>query len=57
LGLHGSLDAETLTKIETLSGHRGRITALAISPNGDKLASQGSDGTIRFWDVSKVVEK
>lgn len=51
------LDAEKLTTLETLTGHRGRIMTLAISPDSSTLASHGEDGMIRFWDVSNVIEK
>jgi WD40 repeat protein len=33
-----------------LQGATGRVTSLAISPDGQRLAAGGSDGTVRFWD-------
>jgi WD40 repeat protein len=38
------------TELETLTGHAGRAAdALAITANGDWLASGSSDNTIRIW--------
>ena len=37
--------------LEPLAGHRRYIHALALSPNGDVLASGSSDRSIRLWDV------
>lgn len=35
-----------------LRGHRGRVWALAFSPDGTLLASGGDDQTIRFWSAA-----
>jgi WD40 repeat protein len=42
------LHKETLT---SFNGHTEKISALAFSPCGQKLASGSSDKTIRLWDV------
>jgi len=34
-----------------LSGHRGRIRALAVSPSGATIASGSDDGAIRLWNL------
>ena len=36
----------------TLIGHKGWVNAAAFSPDGTSLTSGGSDGTLRFWDVT-----
>jgi WD40 repeat protein len=33
----------------TLSGHGGSVLAVAFSPDGNRLASSGQDGSIRIW--------
>jgi WD repeat-containing protein 48 len=38
-----------------LKGHSGNIRAIALSSNGDKLLSAGSDSTIRVWDIGMQV--
>lgn len=35
----------------TYRGHFGRVNALAWSPNGQRIASVGSDKTLQVWDV------
>lgn len=37
--------------IQTLAGHRGEITAIALSPDGELIASGSSDKTIRLWSL------
>ncbi|MCG8346830.1 MAG: hypothetical protein MI924_03485, partial [Chloroflexales bacterium] len=38
--------------LHTLSGHMDSIRSLAFSPDGQRLASGGSDGMIHLWEVS-----
>ncbi|WP_261198598.1 S-layer homology domain-containing protein [Laspinema olomoucense] len=44
-------DLRTGDRIRTLEGHRGRVGALAIAPNGQRAISGGGDGEIKIWDV------
>jgi WD40 repeat protein len=35
-----------------LTGHKGQVLCLAVTPDGGLLASGGRDGTIRLWHLS-----
>ena len=35
-------------------GHRGWVTALAVSPNGRHVVSGGGDGRVRLWTFVEV---
>ena len=40
------------SEIASFSGHAGRVTALALHPSGDILASVGVDKTYIFYDLT-----
>lgn len=40
----------------TLTGHVGRVNAVAWSPGGKEIASGGQDGLLKFWDASSGKE-
>src|SRR5262249_36449199 len=49
-------DPATATGEAKLTGHKGNIVRLELTPDGNALVSVGSDGTIRVWDANKLSE-
>jgi WD40 repeat protein len=40
-----------------LNAHPGNVSAVAISPDGNWIASGGSDGTLRIWNMSSSSQR
>ena len=38
--------------LSTLAGHTGKITSCQFSPDGTRVISSSSDGTLRVWDAN-----
>jgi WD40 repeat protein len=51
------LDAENGQERLSLTGHEGRVYAIAFTPDGKTLISGGDDKTVRFWDVETGKER
>lgn len=45
-------EAATGQPLRVLRGHTGIVTSVAFSPDGGRLASVSSDGSIRVWEVA-----
>lgn len=43
-------DWESGAHLRSLTGHSGRVTAAAFSPDGSRLATASRDGAVRIWD-------
>ncbi|MGB3534856.1 MAG: serine/threonine-protein kinase [Microcoleaceae cyanobacterium] len=50
-------DLATGKLIHTIKAHSSWVRSLAISPNGEILASSSNDKTIRLWDLEQGVRK
>jgi WD domain, G-beta repeat len=44
-------DADTRKELARLTGHVGRVTAVAASADGTRLATGSADGLVRLWDA------
>jgi WD40 repeat protein len=44
-------DPRSTTKFQTLQGHKGEVLCMAISSNGQQIATGGEDQKIRIWDA------
>jgi WD40 repeat protein len=44
-------DVRSGRKLHEYFGHTGRVISLAFSPDGQTLASGGTEGTVILWNV------
>jgi len=45
-------DADSGTRLMTLSGHERYLTSLAFTPDNKRIVSSGRDNALRVWDAS-----
>ncbi|MFL5799047.1 MAG: protein kinase domain-containing protein [Actinomycetota bacterium] len=51
-GLIDIRDSKTGTSVRSFNGHDGDVTDVAFSPDGSRLATTATDGTLAVWDPS-----
>ncbi len=49
-------DTTTCAPAGILRGHAGPVSAMAYSPENDRLVAGAADGTVRLWDTAAGVE-
>lgn len=47
----------SVAPVQTLSGHTAAVRSVAFSPDGRTLASAGSDGQVKLWQVPEAKER
>jgi WD40 repeat protein len=47
----GSSETAAIRRVRTLTGHQASIYAVAISPDGQTIASGGDDRSIKLWSI------
>ena len=50
-------DVDTGEEALTLRGHTDSVTCVAISPDGNRLASCSMEGTVKIWDATPLAGK
>ena len=51
VGIVDLRDRETGEIVRSLPGHVGQLTGAVFSPDGSMLATTGTDGLLKVWDL------